>query len=160
MNNGNTTTRKVAPLTDELVAEGRTIKCTKCHAWIVSENPRTGRVTTAKYNHRGDWACWTCDGRGYITAERRAEVRAKNVYLNRRAALIDIIKRGIDENVGAGHEDYKVLRDREIMRFVNIALVAEGVDGAFPDKDDEHALRVLIERTGWDFLAWHRNLSN
>lgn len=152
---------KVAPLTDELIAEGRTIKCTKCHAWIVSENPRTGRVITAKYNTRADWACWTCDGRGYITAERREEVRSKNVYMKRRAALVDIIRRGIDENVGAGHEDYSVLRDREIMALVNIALFAEGFDEAAAiDDRDEFMLRVLIERTGWDFLAWHRDLGN
>jgi hypothetical protein len=156
MSNGNTTTREVAPLTDELIAEGRTIKCTKCHAWIVSKNKRTGKVVTAKYNTRADWKCWTCDGLGYITAERREEVRVKNIFMKRRAALMtEVIPRGIDENVGVDHEDYKVLRGRELMRFVNIALVAEGFD-VRPGKDDEHALRVLIERTGWDFLAWLR----
>jgi len=155
MSNGNTTTtREVAPLTDELIAEGRTIKCTKCHAWIVSKNKRTGKVTTGNWTNRSDWKCWTCDGLGYITAECREHIRNFNAVKNRRNALIEIVKRGIDENVGADHDDYKVLRERELMRFVGIALAAEGL--ARPGEDDEHALRVLIERTGWDFLAWLR----
>ena len=156
MSNGNTTTTgEVAPLTDELIAEGRTIKCTKCHAWIVSKNKRTGKVITGNWTSRGDYKCWTCDGLGYITAEQRENIRDWNVVKNRRNALMtEVIPRGIDENVGADHDDYKVLRGRELMRFVDIALAAEGL--ARPGKDDEHALRVLIERTGWDFLAWLR----
>ena len=157
MSNGNTTTTgEVAPLTDELIAEGRTIKCTKCHAWIVSKNKRTGKVTTGKWTSRGDYKCWTCDGFGYISPETREQIRDWNVRKNRRNAFIEIVKRGIDENVGADHDDYKVLRQRELMRFVGIALAAEGL--ARPGKDNAHALRVLIERTGWDFLAWHRDL--
>ena len=159
MSNGNTTTTgEVAPLTDELVAEGLTIKCTKCHAWIVTKNERRGTYITGKWTSRGDYKCWTCKGRGYISPETREQIRDWNVGKNRRNALIDIVKRGIDENVGADHDDYQLLRGRELMRFVGIALHAEGLGPA--GKDDEHTLRVLIERTGWDFLAWHRDLSD
>ncbi len=158
--------RRVAPLTDELIAEGLTVKCTKCHAWVVSESKRTGEVITGKYATTMEMVtgatpvCSNCQGRGYISPEHREETRNYNAMINRRNELVEIIRRGIDENVGAGHEDHKVLRERELMRFVNIALVAEGFDRVTPGKDDDHALRVLIERTGWDFLAWHRNLDS
>ena len=150
--------REVAPLTDALIAEGLTIKCTKCHAWVVTKSERRGTYITGKYATGMEMltgatpVCSTCKGRGYISPEHREHIRDRNVVKDRRNALIEIVKRGIDENVGADHDDYKVLRERELMRFVGIALAAEGLER--PGKDDDHALRVLIERTGWDFLAW------
>jgi len=156
----NKANRQVAPLTEELIAEGLTIKCTKCHAWVVAKNERRGTYITGKYATGMEMltgatpVCSTCKGRGYISPEHREHIRDWNGVKNRRNALIDIVKRGIDENVGADHDDYKVLRERELMRFVGIALHAEGLGPAV--KDDGHALRVLIERTGWDFLAWLR----
>lgn len=138
-------TRQVKPLTEALIAEGKTVKCTKCHAWV-----------GGKYRHSWSTTCFTCRGDGYITEQRRSEIRDFNAQKNHRNKVERELRKGLKTVLT--HSPYRVELEGEISQMATVIMLDEGWDVPLPSSQQgdwaEWFVGRVEELTGWNFVEW------
>lgn len=140
--------KEVKPLTEELIAQGKTIKCTKCHAWV-----------GGKYRTRGDYTCHTCRGDGYITEALRQEIRDFNAMHKRQVAVERELLKGVKAVLA--HSPHRKDMEYQVPRMARVVMLSEGWDVPHPQRSEgnreewaEWFRNQVEELTGWNFVEW------